>query len=70
MNKTIPKGISLLTEENSKRRYVQIDIATLAKEPDAVEDYLDGLIAEARRSEPTISHDEVLRTMAKRGKRK
>jgi len=70
MNKTIPKGISLLTEENSKRRYVRIDIATLAKEPDAVEDYLDGLIAEARRNEPTISHDEVVRTMAKRGKRK
>ena len=55
------KGISLLTDETAKKKYVQIDLEMLLKEPEAVEEYLDGLIAESRRNEPSEDHDEVIR---------
>ena len=64
------KGVKLLTDETEQRRYVQIDLATLVKDPDAVEDFLDGLIAEGRRSEPTVSHEAVVRSLKKRAGRK
>lgn len=64
------KGVRLVTDETERRRYVQIDLVTLASEPEAVEEYLDGLIAESRRQEPTMSHDAVVRMMKKRAKAK
>ncbi len=70
MASTKLKGIKLLTDETEGRRYVQIDLVTLANEPDAVEDYLDGLIAEARRKEPSVPHDQVMRSLYKRARRK
>ena len=70
MGKNKLKGIRVLTDETEGKRYVQIDLVTLASEPEAVEDYLDGLIAEARRHEPTVSHDTVMRSLKKRATRK
>ena len=70
MSKIKIKGVRLLTDETEGKRYVQIDLATLAKEPEAVEDYLDGLIAESRRGEPTVSHETVLQSLKKRASRK
>lgn len=70
MSKSKIKGVRLLTDETEGKRYVQIDLVTLAKEPEAVEDYLDGLIAESRKGEPTVSHDVVLRSLMKRAGRK
>ena len=64
------KGVKLITDETENRRYVQIDLVTLAKEPEAVEEYLDGLIAQSRRSEPTVPHEVVMRAVYKRAKRK
>lgn len=64
------KGVKLITDETENRRYVQIDLVTLAKEPEAVEEYLDGLVALARRNEPSIPHAEVARAVLKRAKRK
>ena len=64
------KGVKLLTDETEGRRYVQIDLQTLAMEPEAVEEYLDGLIAESRRSEPSIPHEQVMRALYKRAVRK
>lgn len=64
------KGVKLITDETENRRYVQIDLVTLAKEPEAVEEYLDGLVALARRNEPSIPHEEVAKAVYKRAKRK
>ncbi len=63
------KGVKLLTDETEGKRYVQIDLATLAKEPDAVEEYLDGLIAESRRNEPSVAHGRVMRELSERARR-
>ncbi len=64
------KGVRLLTDETDHRRYVQIDLKTLASEPEAVEEYLDGLIAESRRAEPSVPHEQVMKALYKRAKRK
>ncbi|MBV6406403.1 MAG: hypothetical protein IT228_08645 [Flavobacteriales bacterium] len=64
------KGVRLITDETENRRYVQIDLVTLAKEPEAVDEYLDGLIAQARRDEPSIPHEQVMRALYKRAKKK
>ncbi|MFZ1693330.1 MAG: hypothetical protein WAT74_09050, partial [Flavobacteriales bacterium] len=64
------KGVKLITDETENRRYVQIDLVTLAKEPEAVEEYLDGLVAISRRNEPTVAHEEVMKAVYKRAKRK
>lgn len=69
--KTAPlKGVKLITDETENRRYVQIDIRTLVKEPEAVDEYLDGLIAKERQDEPTVPHEEVMRAVYKRAKKK
>jgi len=62
------KGVKLITDETENRRYVQIDIATLVSEPEAVEEYLDGLVAKARRDEPTVPHEKVMRAVYKQAK--
>jgi hypothetical protein len=70
MEKPHVKGIKLVTDETENRRYVQIDLTTLVKEPDAVEEYLDGLIAMERRNEPSVPHEKVMRDLRKRADRK
>ncbi len=64
------KGVRLITDETENRRYVQIDLVTLAKDPEAVDEYLDGLIAQVRRNEPSIPHEQVMRALYKRAGRK
>ena len=64
------KGVRLITDETENRRYVQIDLVTLAKEPEAVDEYLDGLIAQERRNEPGIPHGQVMRALYKRAGKK
>lgn len=54
------KGLSILYDERRKKRIVQIDLDTVSKDPEAVEDLLDVLVAEARRDDPTISLDAYL----------
>ena len=70
MKSQVLKGVRLITDETEKRRYVRIDLATLAKDPEAVDEYLDGLIAKERRSEPSIPHEQVMRALYKRAGKK
>ncbi len=48
------KGLTIIRDEKSRKRYVQIDVALIEKDREAVEDYLDAILIESRRSEPTI----------------
>jgi len=64
------KGVSILYDERRKKRIVQIDLDALSKEPEAIEDLLDGLIAEQRRNEPGIPHEEVVRSLKRRSLKK
>lgn len=66
---TIMKGVSIIRDETRRKRYVQIDISLIEKDPELVEDVLDVIIAESRRNEPTITLEEFERRLKKRYKR-
>ena len=70
MSSKVLKGVRLITDETEKRRFVQIDLATLAKEPEAADEYWDGLIAQERGNEPSIPHEQVMRTLYQRAGKK
>lgn len=53
------KGVSFITDETHKKRYVQIDLEALEKHQDKVEDLFDVIIAESRKDEGEISWEEV-----------
>ena len=64
------KGVTILFDEARKKRIVQIDLDLLSKDPEAIEDLLDGLIAEQRKNEPTVTHEALVRSLKKRAARK
>ena len=64
------KGVTILVDEARKKRIVQIDLDQLSKDPEAIEDRLDGLIAEQRKNEPTVTHKALVRSLKKRAARK
>ncbi len=63
------KGVSILYDERRKKRIVQIDMDAISKEPEAIEDLMDVLVAESRRGEPTISLDDYLKSAKRTRKR-
>lgn len=59
------KGVTFITDETHKKRFVQID---LDKYGEIWEDFYDVLIAESRKDEPSKPLDEVLKELEKDGK--
>ena len=62
------KGVSYITDENSKKKAVVIDLKTLEKYDDKVEDLLDAIIAESRVEEPASNWTTVKKRLKKKGK--
>ncbi len=62
------KGIIILEDRANKKRYLQIDLAELDKRREQIEDMLDGLIAEQRAGQPTISLEQMEKKLQKQGK--
>jgi len=48
------KGVTILRDEKSRKRYVQIDVDLIDKDREAVDDYLDAIMIEARRKEASV----------------
>ena len=63
------KGVSIIHDETKKKRYLQIDIAAIGKDPEAIEDLFDVIVVESRRNEPTITLEEFERRLKKRFKK-
>lgn len=59
------KGVVILRDEKSRKRYVQIDMDLIERDREAVEDYLDALLVESRRHEPTVSLADFERRLKK-----
>lgn len=70
MKDTKIKGISYVTNADNERIAIQIDLKTLEKHPDLIEDFLDGIIAESRRDEETVPLSKVVAKLKKTGKLK
>lgn len=59
-------GIIYVTDENNKKRFVQIDIEKYGGE--YLEDLIDGLVAESRKKEESIPFDQAMEELRKAGK--
>jgi hypothetical protein len=53
------KGVSIILDETTKKRYVQIDMELIITKRGEVDDFLDLLIIESSKDEPTIPYDVV-----------
>jgi hypothetical protein len=62
------KGVSFVTNSKNQRVAVQIDMKTIEKHQDELEDFLDGVIAESRKNEERIPLAEVISKLKKNGK--
>ena len=62
------KGITLIKDETHNKRFVQIDVDTLQKFEERVEDLLDAIIAESRKDEKIVSWEAVKKELKKKGK--
>ena len=64
------KGVSFVTNDKNEKIAVQIDIKSIEKHQESLEDLLDGILAEARKDEEKISLDTVIKKLKKNGKLK
>jgi hypothetical protein len=62
------KGVSYITDEHSRKKAVVIDLKTLEKFDEQIEDLFDLIIAESRQHEPTSSWEDVKKRLKKKGK--
>ena len=62
------KGITLIKDETHNKRFVQIDVDTLRKFEERVEDLLDVIIAESRKDEESVSWEQVKKGLKKKSK--
>jgi hypothetical protein len=53
------KGIHYITDESNQKKAVVIELSTLQRNPQQVEDLLDVLLAESRKNEPKLDWEEV-----------
>ena len=62
------KGITFIKDETHNKRFVQIDVDTLQKFEERVEDLLDVIIAESRKDEESVSWEQVKKGLKKKSK--
>jgi len=62
------KGVSFVTNDRNERVAVQIDLKTLEKHQEAVEDFLDIVIAESRKEDEVINWEVAKKELKKAGK--
>lgn len=62
------KGVSIVTDLTQKKRFLQIDIKDLAKNPAKYEDIIDIIVAEERTNEKNIPWETAKKQLKKAGK--
>jgi DNA-binding protein YbaB len=62
------KGVSFILDSKNRVKAVQIDIKTIEKHEEELEDLLEGIIASARKGEPSSSLANVKARLVKKGK--
>jgi len=64
------KGVSYITDDNNKRTAVLIELKTIEKHQDDLEDFLEGIIAESRKNDEKVPLEKVIANLKKAGKLK
>jgi len=62
------KGVSFVTNDKNEKIAVQIDLKLIEKHQEAIEDLLDGIIAESRKNEVKVPLSKVINNLKKSGK--
>jgi hypothetical protein len=62
------KSVTFLTDKKRNREILQIDLKTLSKYPDELEDLVDVIVAESRKNEKNISLADAKKILKKNGK--
>jgi hypothetical protein len=62
------KGVSYITNTKNQKTAVVIDLKTLKKYNEQLEDLLGSIIAESRIEEPSITWENVKKNLKKKGK--
>ena len=62
------KGVSFVTNDKNERVAVQIELKTLNKHQEAIEDLLDAIIAESRKDDVDVSWENAKKELTKAGK--
>ncbi len=64
------KGVGYLTDENNHKKAVVIDIKTIERYDEELEDLFDGIIAESRKNDEKAPLKKVISNLKKAGKLK
>lgn len=62
------KGINFITNEKNEKIAVQINLKSIEKHQEEIEDLLDSIIAESRKDEPKKSWNDVKANLKRKGK--
>ncbi|MBI2731449.1 MAG: hypothetical protein HYX40_11990 [Sphingobacteriales bacterium] len=62
------KGVTILRDDKTNEKIIQVRLKDIAKNPEEFEDLMDVLIAESRKNEPKKNWEDVKRTLKKNGK--
>lgn len=62
------KGVSFVTNDKNERIAVQIDLKALEKHQEAIEDFLDIIVAENRKDDEDVSWETAKKELKKSGK--
>lgn len=62
------KGVNFITDDKNRRKAVVIEIKTIEEHQEAIEDFLDIIIAESRKDEPKRSWSDVKKSLKKKAK--
>jgi hypothetical protein len=62
------KGVTFISDENNKKRFVQIDLEQLEEHQGEIEDLLDVVVSESRKNDDEISWEELKKQLKAEGK--
>jgi alkyl hydroperoxide reductase subunit AhpC len=62
------KGVNFIIDEKNRRKAVIIELKTIERYQEEIEDLLDVIIAESRKDEPKRSWDDVKKSLKKKRK--
>ncbi|WP_339791459.1 MAG: hypothetical protein ACMVP2_24735 [Imperialibacter sp.] len=62
------KGVTFISDENNKKRFVQIDLEQLEEHQGKIEELLDVVISESRKNDDEISWEELKKQLKAEGK--
>jgi hypothetical protein len=62
------KGVRYITDSKNRKKSVVIDLKTIEKYEENIEDLFDVIIAESRKDEPSVAWEEVKKKLKNKGK--